>query len=121
MKPGVIVVVLVMAAIALLEVFDRLRGRDRQWLSDERAVHGGSRLHATATLVRGIADGSITVADAHSRWPFPPEDGGGIADQAWHELQHFEADADVRGRDADYDAGMRDRLRILAATLDGEG
>jgi hypothetical protein len=116
-----IVAVLVMLAIVLVDSFKRQRERAGQWLRDERAVHGEGRLHALAKLVRGVADGSITVADAHSRWPFPPDDGGGIADQAWEALLHFDIDADIRGREADYDAEMQHRLRELAATLEGEG
>ena len=116
---GVAVLIIVLAVAITLTALGPLRFRRlaAEWAAHERAAQGTVRLEAAAGLVRGVADGTITAADARSRWPFPAEECGGFALLAWNALQLWDDEADRRERDAKYDAGSRNVLRIYAAKL----
>jgi hypothetical protein len=75
---------------------------------------GGNAAGAAASVAAAldaVASGDESASNAMSQWPAMRDR---LLDAAWHELSHFENDADTRRRDDAYDRYQRDSLRELA-------
>jgi hypothetical protein len=72
-----------------------------------------------AELLTSVVDGSRPAAEAlriteqwsQVPWGIPP------FETAYHALQHFEIDADIRARDSDYAASQVESIRLLVEEL----
>jgi hypothetical protein len=80
-------------------------------MSDGDAGAAAARI---ATALEAVAAGEMSALTAMSHWP---EIRDRLLDAAWHELSHFENDADIRERDADYNHYQRDCLREFASRI----
>jgi hypothetical protein len=61
-----------------------------------------------ANLLADVLSGSLTPADARTRWPIV--EGDKLLDSAYHALYHFEDDADIRATDEKYEQWQRQSL-----------
>jgi len=72
-----------------------------------------------ASLLDAVAEGRLSSAEALActeQWTDVPWNEKVFAD-AYHALQHFEADADIRAKDAEYAKSQIAGLRSFSAKL----
>ena len=88
-------------------------GRDARERSDVKPT-GEAEAAAAARIafaLEAVAAGDLSASSAMSQWP---EIQDGLLEAAWHDLSHFENDADIRRGDAACDRYQRDCLREFA-------
>jgi hypothetical protein len=72
-----------------------------------------------ADLLQQVIDGkllpeaALKVADMWADMPWKERE----VNLAWHTLMHFQIDEDIRGRDRDYDAALRQQLHLHITKL----
>jgi len=73
-----------------------------------------------AGMLERLACGEVAVADvqAYFKKEWPSDADSDVID-AFHFLQHFEADEDIRARDSDYSRSQLETLRSFAKRLRG--
>lgn len=70
-----------------------------------------------ATILSKVLSGEVSAASARSLWP--EQSGDDLLDQAYHQLYHFEDDADIRAQDPKYREWQLSELRSLIVELNG--
>jgi len=68
-------------------------------------------------LLEQVARGDTDAKRALELWPQAVDDCDDSIANAWHELSHFRADADVLERDQRYASWVRKRCKELASQL----
>lgn len=66
-------------------------------------------------ILEGVAEGTIDAqVILEEEWREFEEESDKLITTAWHELHHFQADADIRERDAAYAESQKQTLTRLA-------
>jgi hypothetical protein len=78
---------------------------------------GEKRIDTVVSLLRQVADGLMDADRAIREWPSIDQEKDKLIAASWHDLSHFSADADIRGRDEKYDAFQRQLLRDRADAI----
>jgi hypothetical protein len=68
-------------------------------------------------LVEQAASGEIDASQALASWPCSVDECDDLVATAWHELSHFDTDADIRAREPEYAELGKRTLRDLARKL----
>ena len=71
-----------------------------------------------ANILGKVLSGEISPVTARTSWP--EASGDALLDQAYHQLYHFEDDADIRARDLKYSEWQSAEMRLLIIELKGE-
>ena len=68
-------------------------------------------------LIIQVLNHQILIDECLKVWPAPDWLRDEMVDTALHALYHFQSDADIRAKDADYDLMQREELFDIAQTL----
>ena len=76
------------------------------------------RVNRIVDILEGVADGTIDAGTVlEEEWREYEHEPDKLITSAWHELHHFQADADIRERDAAYAESQKATLISFAQEI----
>jgi hypothetical protein len=75
------------------------------------------RAETAIGLLQRVASGGMNADVALATWPEIDSEDDPLLTASWHDLSHFAADTDIRGRDASYAAYQRELLLRRATEI----
>jgi hypothetical protein len=75
------------------------------------------RAEQAASLLEGVLSGSIEPAQALESWPYLDDETDEALKSAWHELSHYVADQDIRGREPEYEQFIKETLAAFVKEI----